>query len=142
VLGARGPFGPYAPHNQYNQWFSKGFEAQYKAPPNYASYQMAQAILGVKLAWEKAMAANGGKRPTNEQVGAALQNMTFEGPGGTVRMANGKGHQAIMETVYGQTQRKGGKLTMVNVRRYPAEKVNPPANMKAADWIKSGFKSN
>ena len=63
-------------------------------------------------------------------------------PGGTVRMANGKGHQAIMETVYGQTQRKGGKLTMVNVRRYPAEKVNPPANMKAADWIKSGFKSN
>jgi len=27
------------------------------------------------------------------------------------------------------------------VRRYAAEKVNPPANMKAADWIKSGFKS-
>src|SRR5438093_555139 len=73
VLGARGPFGPYAPNNRYNQWFLKGFEARYNAQPNYASYQMAQAILGVKLAWEKAQDANGGKRPTNEQVGAALE---------------------------------------------------------------------
>ncbi len=141
VLGARGPFGPYAPNNKYNQWFAKGFEAQYKAPPNYASYQMAQAILGVKFAWEKALAANGGKRPSNEQVAAALENATYEGPGGTVRMANGKGHQAVMDTAYGQTKRVKGKLTIVNVKRYPAEKVNPPAGMKAADWIKGGFKS-
>jgi branched-chain amino acid transport system substrate-binding protein len=141
VLGARGPFGPYAPDNKYNQWFAKGFEAQYKAPPNYASYQMAQAILGVKFAWEKAMQANGGQRPSNEQVAAALENATFEGPGGTVRMANGKGHQAIMDTAYGTTKHVKGKLQVVNVKRYPAEKVNPPAGMKAADWIKSGFKS-
>ena len=66
VLGARGPFGPYAPNNQYNKWFHGGFVGKYKAEPNYASYQMAQAILGVKLAWEKAQDANGGKRPTNE----------------------------------------------------------------------------
>jgi branched-chain amino acid transport system substrate-binding protein len=140
VLGARGPFGPYAPDNQYNKWYAQGYQKRFKEMPNYASYQMTQAILGVKLAWEKAMQANGGKRPTNEQVGAALQNMTFEGPGGTVRMANGKGHQAIMDTAYGQTKRQGGKITMVNVKRYKAEQVNPPANMKAADWIKSGFK--
>jgi branched-chain amino acid transport system substrate-binding protein len=140
VLGARGPFGPYAPNNRYNQWFSKGFEAKFQAPPNYASYQMAQAILGVKLAWEKAQDANGGKRPSNEQVGAALENATFEGPGGTVRMANGKGHQAVMETVYGTTKLVNGKLTLVNVKRYPAEKVNPPEGVKSADWIKNGFK--
>jgi len=142
VLGARGPFGPYAPNNRYNQWFSKGFESRYKAPPNYASYQMAQAILGVKLAWEKAQDAAGGKRPTNEQVGQALENATFEGPGGTVRMAIGKGHQAIMETAYGTTKLVNGKLTLVNVKRYPAEKVNPPEGVKAADWIKNGFKPN
>jgi branched-chain amino acid transport system substrate-binding protein len=142
VLGARGPFGPYAPDNRFNQWFSKGFEAKFNAPPNYASYQMAQAILGVKLAWEKAQDANGGKRPSNEQVGAALENATFEGPGGTVRMANGKGHQAVMETAYGTTKLVNGKLTLVNVKRYPAEKVNPPEGVKSADWIKSGFKPN
>src|SRR6478752_1159374 len=130
VLGARGPFGPYAPSNAYNKWFSSGFEKRFSAPPNYASYQMAQAILGVKLAWEKAQAAAGGKRPSNEQVGAALENMTFEGPGGTVRMAIGKGHQAIMETAYGTTRLANGKVTLVNVKRYPAEKVNPPEGGK------------
>jgi branched-chain amino acid transport system substrate-binding protein len=140
VLGARGPFGPYAPNNRFNQWFTKGFEAKFNAPPNYASYQMAQAILGVKMAWEKAQDANAGKRPTNEQVGAALENATFEGPGGTVRMANGKGHQAVMETAYGTTKLVNGKLTLVNVKRYPAEKVNPPEGVKSADWIKNGFK--
>jgi len=140
VLGARGPFGPYAPDNAYNRWFAKGFESRFQAPPNYASYQMAQAILGVKLAWEKAQDASGGKRPTNEQVGKALEHMTYEGPGGTVRMALGKGHQAIMETAYGQTKLVNGKLTLVNVKRYPAEVVNPPEGVKSADWIKSGFK--
>ena len=66
--------------------------------------------------------------------------MTYEGPGGTVRMALGKGHQAIMETAYGTTKLVNGKLTLVNVKRYPAEKVNPPEGIKSADWIKSGFK--
>src|SRR5882672_5957363 len=140
VLGARGPFGPYAPDNVYNRWFAKGYEARFKAPPNYASYQMAQAILGVKAAWEKAMAANGGKRPSNEQVGAALERMSFEGPGGPVRMAIGKGHQAIMETAYGITKLVGDKLTVTNVQRYPAETVNPPDGVTSADWIKSGFR--
>jgi branched-chain amino acid transport system substrate-binding protein len=140
VLGARGPFGPYAPDNAYNRWFAKGYEARFKSPPNYASYQMAQAILGVKAAWEKAMAANGGQRPTNEQLGAALENMTFEGPGGTVKMAIGKGHQAIMETAYGMTKRVGGKITIVNIQRYPADIVNPPDGVKSADWIKNSFR--
>jgi branched-chain amino acid transport system substrate-binding protein len=140
VLGARGPFGPYAPNNAYNKWFSSGFQKKFSAPPNYASYQMAQAILGVKMAWEKAQDSNGGKRPTNEQVAAALRGATFEGPGGTVRMAIGKGHQAIMETVYGTTKLVGGKLTLVDVKRYPAEQVNPPEGVKSADWIKNGFK--
>jgi branched-chain amino acid transport system substrate-binding protein len=140
ILGARGPFGVYAPNNAYNKWYAEGYRAKYKEEPNYASYQMVQAILGVKAAWEKAQAANGGKRPTNEQVGAALKGSTFEGPGGTVRMAIGKGHQAITETAYGQTKLVNGKITMVNVKRYPAEQVNPPEGIKSADWIKSGFK--
>ena len=141
VLGARGPFGPYAPSNPYNKWFHGGFVAKYKGEPNYASYQMAQAILGVKLAWEKAQESAGGKKPTNEQVAAALEHLNYEGPGGQVKMAIGKGHKAIMETAYGQTKLAGGKLTVVNVKRYPAEKVNPPEGMKAADWIKGGFKA-
>ena len=140
IIGARGPFGPYAPNNELNRWFSKEFQDRYQVPPTYPSYQMAQAILGVKAAWEKAQAANGGKRPSTEQVAAALEHLTFEGPGGTVKMANGKGHQSIMETAYGMSKVVGGKLTLTNIKRYPAEKVNPPEGVKGADWIASGFK--
>jgi branched-chain amino acid transport system substrate-binding protein len=28
----------------------------------------------------------------------------------------------------------------VDIMRFPAECVNPPANVKTEDWIKSGFK--
>jgi branched-chain amino acid transport system substrate-binding protein len=140
VLGARGPFGPYAPKGELNTWFDKQFRDRYQVPPTYPSYQMAQAILGVKAAWEKAQAANGGKRPSNEQVAAALENSTFEGPGGTVKMSIGKGHQAVMETVYGMSKVVGGKMTVTNVKRYPAEKVNPPDGVKSSDWIAGGFK--
>ena len=56
-------------------------------------------------------------------------------------MALGKGHQAVSEAVYGTAKSVKGKLTMVNVRRYPAEKVLPPEGVKSADWIKGGFQA-
>jgi branched-chain amino acid transport system substrate-binding protein len=55
-------------------------------------------------------------------------------------MALGKGHQAIEETVYGTAKSEGGKLTFVNVKRYPAERVNPPEGAKSAEWIKTSLK--
>ena len=140
VIGARGPYGPYAPDNELNKWYTATFQDRYNVPPNYAAYQMTQAILGTKAAWEKAQAANGGKRPSIDQVIAAFENLTFTSPGGEVRMAIGKGHQAITETAYGVTKKVGGKMTVANVKRYPAEMVNPPDGVKAADWINNGFK--
>jgi branched-chain amino acid transport system substrate-binding protein len=101
---------------------------------------MTQAILGTKAAWEKAQAANGGQRPSIDQVIAAFEGNTFQSPAGTVKMALGKGHQAITETAYGQTKLVKGQMTVTKVKRYPAEQVNPPEGVKSADWIASGFK--
>jgi branched-chain amino acid transport system substrate-binding protein len=140
VLGARGPYGPYAPDSELNKWFSKAFEDRYNVPPNYAAYQMAQAILGTKAAWEKAQAANGGKRPSADQTIAAFERLTFDSPGGKIEMAIGAGHQAITETVYGVSKKVKGKMTVANVKRYPATVVNPPDGVKSADWIANGFK--
>ena len=102
---------------------------------------MAQALLGLKLAVEKAMAANGGKKPTAEQIAAALANSEWDSPGGRIRMVNGNGHQAIQETAIGRTKWDAGKKMVVleDIQRFPAECVNPPPNVKAADWIKGGF---
>jgi branched-chain amino acid transport system substrate-binding protein len=89
-------------------------------PPNYASFKMTQAILGVKAAYEKAK-GGGSAEPDQDKIIAAFENLTFEGPGGTVKMALGKGHQAVMDAAVGTTKAAGGQLTIVDIARYPAE---------------------
>ena len=102
---------------------------------------MAQALLGLKLAAEKAMAANGGKKPTSEQLAAALKGMEWDSPGGKIRMTLGDGHQATQETAIGKTRYDAAKKMVVldDIQRFPAECVNPPPNVKSEDWIKSNF---
>jgi len=100
---------------------------------------MAQAILGLKSAYEKAQ-GTGDAAPTQDAVIAAFEGIAFETPSGTIALKLGKGHQAVEETVYGVTKTVGGKLTFAGVKRYPADKVNPPEGVKSADWIKTAFK--
>jgi len=140
VIGARGPFGVFAPDSELNRWFRKAYEEKFKVSPSYPAYKMAQAVLGVKAAYDKAQAANGGKRPNQDQVIAAFEKLSWEGPGGKVDMALGKGHQAVQGTAYGTAKIAGGKITMTNVKQYPADRLNPPDGVKTEDWIKSGFK--
>lgn len=138
IIGARGPHGAYAPDNELNRWFRATYQDRFVLYPNYPAYHMSQAILGLKSAYEKAQ-GSGTASPTQDQIIEAFEGLTFETPSGTIAMKLGKGHQAVEETVYGMTKRVGGKLTFVKVRRYPAEKVNPPEGVKSTDWIKSAF---
>jgi len=139
IIGARGPHGVFAPDNELNRWFRRAFEERYAVPASYPTYHMAQAILGLKAAYEKAQAASG-KAPTPEQVIAALEGLSFETPSGTVKMALGKGHQAVQGTAYGTFKLQNGKATLTNIRRYAPETVNPPEGVKTADWIKASLK--
>jgi len=138
IIGARGPHGAFAPDVELNRWFRATYQDRFVLYPNYPAYHMAQALLGLKTAYEKAQRTAGGS-PTQEQVIAAFEGETFESPSGAIRMSLGKGHQAVEETVYGQAKTVDGKLTFVNVKRFPADQVNPPEGVKSADWIKAGF---
>ena len=108
--------------------------------PTYPSYKMAQAILGVKTAYEKAAA--GGASPNQEQVIKALEGLEWTSPSGMVKMAISNGHQAIQDTAYGlfKYDKGTGRSTLTKVIRYKAECVNPPNGVNSLDWIKSGFK--
>ena len=141
IIGARGPHGVFAPDTELNRWFRRIYMEKFKVAPNYASYVVAQSLLGVKSAVEKARAANGGKMPNQEQIIAGLEHLTWEGPSGKVEMALAKGHQAIQSTAVGTIKHVNGKATVVNIKYYAAEKVNPPEGIKSMDWIKSGFKA-
>ncbi|MGA1168207.1 MAG: ABC transporter substrate-binding protein, partial [Burkholderiaceae bacterium] len=95
IIGARGPFGQLAPDNELNRWFRQAYTDRYNTPPTYPSYHMANGIMAAKAAYERAMKANGGKKPTSDQLAAATRGMTFEGPGGSAKFALSGGQQAV-----------------------------------------------
>jgi branched-chain amino acid transport system substrate-binding protein len=141
VLGARGAYGMLAPKSALNDWWWNLYQTQWNVYPVQAPYRMAQALMGLKLAVEKAMAANGGKKPNTEQIVAALTGAEWDAPGGRVKMALGNGHQAIQPTAIGRTKWDAAKKLVIleDIQRFAAECVNPPANMKSEDWMKAGF---
>ena len=141
ILGARGAYGLMSPKSALNDWWWDLYSKAYNVYPVQAPYRMVQALLGLKLAAEKAMTANGGKKPTPEQLAAALKDLEWDSPAGRIRMALGDGHQAVQETAIGKTRFDAAKKMVVldDIQRFPADCVNPPANMKSEDWIKAGF---
>jgi len=141
ILGARGAYGLMSPKSALNDWWWDLYSKAYNVYPVQAPYRMAQALLGLKLAVEKAMAANGGKKPTHEQLAAALKDLEWDSPAGRIRMVLGNGHQAIQDTAIGKTRYDAAKKMVVldDIVRFPADCVNPPAAMKSEEWIKAGF---
>ncbi len=141
ILGARGAYGLMSPKSALNDWWWDLYSKAYNVYPVQAPYRMVQSLLGLKLAVEKAMAANGGKKPTGEQLAAALANSEWDSPAGKIRMALGDGHQAIQDTAIGKTRYDVAKKMVMldDIQRFPAECVNPPANMKSEEWIRAGF---
>ena len=141
ILGARGAYGLMSPKSALNDWWFDLYQKSQNVYPVQAPYRMAQALLGLKLAAEKAMAANGGKKPTHEQLAAALKGSSWESPAGMIRMTLGDGHQAIQDTAIGKTRWDAAKKMVMldDIMRFPAECVNPPANMKSEDWLKAGM---
>lgn len=141
ILGGRGPNGNFAPKSALNDWFRKEYFDRYGTWPTYPSYKMAQAVLGVKAAYEKA-AGGSATMPSNEQVIKAFERLEYDAPNGKVKMAISGGHQAIQDTAYGLSKydRKSGEATLTKVEYYKAECVNPPEGQNSLEWIKSGFK--
>ena len=141
ILGARGAYGLMSPKSALNDWWWDLYSKANGVYPVQAPYRMAQALLGLKLAVEKATAANGGKKPNSEQLAAALKGSEWDSPAGKIRMALADGQQAIQETAIGKTRYDAAKkMVMIDdIVRFPAECVNPPAGMKSEDWIKAGF---
>jgi len=143
IIGARGMNGlaAKARSTPLTDILWDAYEKEYGIFPAQAPFRMWQAVLGLKTAVEKAMAANGGKKPTDEELAAAMKGLQWEAPSGTITMALADGHQAIQPNAIGTTKwdDAAGKMTLVDIEYYAAECVNPPNGVKAIDWIKAGL---
>jgi branched-chain amino acid transport system substrate-binding protein len=142
IIGARGANGQYAEKSPINDWFVATYEKAYPGTyPVQPHYRAVQALLGLKAAVEKAMAANGGKKPSTEELVKAMTGLEWDAPSGHIAMALGDGHQAIQSNAVGRTQwdAEHKMVKLVDIEHFSADCVNPPATMKAEEWIAQGF---
>ncbi len=142
IVGARGPHTFFAHESALNTWFHGAYVDRFKDEPIYPAYDFAQSLFGLKSAWEKAQAKKGGARPTTEEVIAAFEGNSFPTPSTTVHMALGNGHQGITDTAIGtyKFNKTANKPEMVDIIRYPAACVNPPADVGSIAWLEGGMK--
>lgn len=135
VLAARGMHNVFQAENELNKWFNNAYIERFGSEPIGASFQMAQGILAVKAASEKAGSA------VPKEIAASLQNLSFLTPEGPVNMSLSEGHQATIDVAYGEYRwnEAQGKGELINVRSYAADCVNPPAKVKSLDWIAKGL---
>ena len=143
IIGARGVNGLAArPRgDELTTMLWNEYEKRYGTFPVQAPFRMWQGILGLKTAVEKAMAANGGKKPTQDELAAAMKGLKWIAPSGEIHMALADGHQAIQPNAIGTTKwnKETGQMTLIDIEYYDALCVNPPNGVKAIDWIKQGF---
>ena len=141
IIGARGAYGLMAPPSPLNTWWWDLYSKANNVYPVQAPYRMAQSLMGLKLAAEKAMQANKGQKPSMDQMMTALRGSEWMSPAGKVRLALGNGQQAIQDTAIGRTKwSEEKKLVLIeDIQHFDAECVNPPPNVKTEDWLKSGF---
>ena len=141
IIGARGAYGLMAPPSPLNTWWWDLYSKANNVYPVQAPYRMAQSLMGLKLAAEKAMQANKGQKPSMDQMMTALRGSDWMSPAGKVRLALGNGQQAIQDTAIGRTKwSEEKKLVLIeDIQHFDAECVNPPPNVKTEDWLKSGF---
>ena len=141
IIGARGAYGLMSQKSPINDWFFKGYQTEMGIYPVQAAYRISQAILGLKTAVEKAMAKNGGKKPSTEELTAAMTGLEWQSPGGLIQMKLADGHQAIQSIAFSRTKYNPDlkRVDLVDIKYFPAECVNPPAGIKAIDWIKGGM---
>ena len=141
IIGARGAYGLMSQKSPLNDWFFKGYEAANGIYPVQAAYRITQSILGLKTAVEKAMASNGGKKPSTDELVAAMTGLEWQSPGGLIQMKLADGHQAIQPIAFSRTKYNPDlrRVDLVDIQYFPAECVNPPPGIKSIDWIKAGM---
>lgn len=140
IIGGRAGYGVMARDTELNRWLRKSYKERYDREPTYPAYEMAQSVLLLKVAADKAQKDNGGKSPNMDQISAAMVGIEYEAFGTHIKMAIANGHQGVSEAAYGQfhlDKEKGPML--INIKYYPAECVLPPNDMKAVDWLKKNM---
>lgn len=141
AFSGRGYHLQYPDPNTYaaNRDYIKNYKEKFNSFPDYTGYFMAQAFYGLKAAVEKAVQVKNGAWPSDEEIGAAMEGLSFDTPRGRVLVR--KDHEAVNEVMWGLTSGKKdpalGYPILSDFHVFPAAEVIPPEGKKTIDWIES-----
>lgn len=140
IIGGRGDH--YFLHPEYKddptfQSFVNRFKEKTGAYPIYSCFHMAQALSAVKLAYEQAIAKNGGGWPTQAQVITQMETLKFRGLTREVKIR--ADHQGLEDQMLGISKHVDGYESAVydNMVIFPADKITTPVGMKSVAWLKT-----
>jgi len=141
LIGARGDH--YFLNPQYvNDPRHKAFVAKYHertgSYPIYSVYHMVQALDAMTVAYRKAIEANAGKWPSEEQLASAFKGLDFRGLTSPVHIRAEDG-QGLETQLFGVTANSPDYRFKVlkDIMLVPADKVTTPAGEKSTQWVKT-----
>ncbi|RAH99231.1 branched-chain amino acid ABC transporter substrate-binding protein [Acuticoccus sediminis] len=138
IVGGRGDHYFLHPETKDTDKF-KAFVAEFQDAtgdyPIYPAFHMAQAFAALEGAYAKAIEANGGEWPDEDQVIEAMNGLSFTGLGREVTLR--EDHQGLEDQLIG-TARTVGEYDFPiidNMRIYAAEDIMPPVGTESVEWI-------
>ena len=135
VLGDGWWMSPDAAANPETKEFAEAYKAKYGKWPVFPAMKMANSFLYVKAAYEKAMAANGGKWPSRDEVAAAMKGSEVKTLTGI--MQTRADNDGVVDQIIGITATAEGHDGPVigNMVRYKGADLMPPAGEDPLAWI-------
>lgn len=138
IVGARGDHYFLHPDRRDDEDF-KAFMQQYQDKTGeisvYPVFHASQAIAALKAAYEKAIEENGVDWPSEDQLLAALEGLTFQGLGREVTIR--EDNQGIEDQLLGVSVQTGDYpfATMENIMIFDGDELTTPVGQKSIDWV-------
>ncbi|WP_299361501.1 ABC transporter substrate-binding protein [uncultured Paracoccus sp.] len=138
IVGARGDH--YFLHPEFRddpelKAFVEEFREKTGAYPIYSVFHMVQALAALEAAYDKAIEANGGAWPSEDQLVAAFEGLEFQGYGRPVTIR--EDNQGIEAQLLGTTV-QGGEYpfaTMENVMIFDGAGITTPIGEESVEWV-------
>ncbi|MBL3570181.1 branched-chain amino acid ABC transporter substrate-binding protein [Rhodovulum sulfidophilum] len=138
IVGARGDHYFRHPERRDDDAF-KDFMARYEEKTGeisvYPVFHTAQAFAALQAVYEKAIAANGGDWPDEDQVLAAMAGLEFQGLGRPVTIR--EDHQGIEAQLMATSVQTGDRpfATLENIMIFDGADITAPVGEVSVDWI-------
>ncbi|MFV0492286.1 MAG: ABC transporter substrate-binding protein [Pseudorhodobacter sp.] len=115
--------------------FAKTYREKFGEDPVFPTMKMVNALIVLQAAYDKAIAANDGNWPSNEQIAAALEGMTTETMTGSMTFR--EDNDGVVDQIIGIVGTEEGidRPVLTNMVRYKGDSMLAPEGEDPIAWI-------